>query len=71
MARCFGGKVNALPFELLAKSVDMRILAKIKDSRFRIEALFFGQAGMLEENFSDEYPKQLKKEYEYLLKTFE
>lgn len=70
MARCFGGKVNALPFELLAKSVDMRILAKIKDSRFRIEALFFGQAGMLEENFSDEYPKQLKKEYEYLRKIY-
>lgn len=68
IARCFGGKVNALPFELLAKSVDMRILAKIKDSRFRIEALFFGQAGMLEDDFSDDYPKQLRKEYEYLRK---
>lgn len=70
LARHFGGKVNAVPFELLAKSIDMRIFAKLKQSLFRIEALLFGQAGMLDEPFSDDYPNALKKEYEYQRKVY-
>lgn len=70
VARFFGGKVNAVPFELLAKSIDMRVFAKIKQSLFRVEALLFGQAGLLDDDFSDDYPKALKKEYEYLRKAY-
>ncbi len=70
VARFFGGKVNAMPFELLAKSIDMRVFAKIKQSAFRIEALLFGQAGMLDVDFSDDYPNALKKEYEYQRKVY-
>lgn len=70
LARHFGGKVNGVPFELLAKSIDMRIFAKLKQSLFRIEALLFGQAGMLDETFSDDYPNALKKEYEYQRKVY-
>ena len=66
MARYFGGKVNALPFELMAKATDQRLLARWKDNRCRIEALLLGQAGMLEGFFEDDYPRQLQADYEAL-----
>ena len=65
-AHYFGGKANAFPFELLAKITPMNVLAKIKDNPFRIEALFFGQAGMLDGLFFDDYPNALQREYHYL-----
>ncbi|MBR1549879.1 MAG: DUF2851 family protein [Bacteroidales bacterium] len=66
MARYFGGKVNALPFELLAKATDQRLLARWKDNPQRIEALLLGQAGLLEGYFEDDYPRQLQADYEAL-----
>lgn len=65
-ARAFGAKTNAMPFELLAKKTPMSLLAKIKDNPFRLESLFFGQAGMLDGEFSDDYPKAMQREYNYL-----
>ena len=66
MAHYFGGKVNALPFELLAKATDQRLLARWKDNPRRVEALLLGQAGMLEGYFEDDYPRQLQADYEAL-----
>lgn len=66
MARYFGGKVNALSFELLAKATDQRFLARWKDNPRRIEALLMGQAGMLKGYFEDDYPRQLQADYEAL-----
>ena len=41
------------------------------NDRFQIEALLFGQAGLLEEkSFENDYPKRLKKEYSYLAKKY-
>ena len=71
LAKNFGVKINDLPFELLAKSLPLLTLAKHKDSLFQIEALLFGQAGMLEEAFEDDYPKRLQKEYFYLQKKLQ
>ncbi|NOZ34740.1 MAG: DUF2851 family protein [Chlorobi bacterium] len=66
-AKAFGFKVNALPFEMLAKSLPSIILAKHKNSKFQIEALLFGQAGMLENDTNnDDYYLKLKKEYTFL-----
>mgnify|MGYP003331558633 CR=1 FL=1 len=65
-----GMKVNQLPFELLAKSIDYRIVEKCKDDKLKIEALLFGQAGFLINDFNDEYPNQLKKEYLFLKKKY-
>ncbi len=62
----FGFKINATAFRLLTKSLPLKVLAKHKDSLFQIEALLFGQAGFLDKNFDDEYPKTLKKEYAFL-----
>jgi hypothetical protein len=66
LARGFGMNVNALPFEMLAKSLPLTILAHHRDNRFQLEALLFGQAGMLEEKDGDDHYLELKKEYVFL-----
>jgi hypothetical protein len=66
LAANFGFKVNALPFELLAKSLPQLILAKHKNNLFQIEALLFGQAGFLADDFTETYPSKLKAEYQFL-----
>lgn len=63
MARYFGGKVNALPFELLAKATDLRLLARWRNDRTRVEAILMGQAGFLEGYFEDDYPRALQADY--------
>jgi hypothetical protein len=70
LAANFGFKTNALPFELLAKSLPQNILAKHKNSPLQIEALLFGQAGFLNGDFEDDYPNKLKTEYGFLRQKF-
>jgi hypothetical protein len=70
LAANFGFKVNAVPFELMAKSLPQLTLAKNKNNPMQIEALIFGQAGFLEGEFKDEYPLKLQKEYDYLRKKY-
>jgi len=67
LARNFGLKENALPFEMVARSLPQSVLARHHDSLFQIEALLFGQAGLLgEELFGDEYYLELREEYRFL-----
>lgn len=68
LARSFGLKINAVPFELLAKMTPLKIVAKHAGSLFQLEALFFGQAGFLNDEPEDVYHHQLKDEYTYLKK---
>lgn len=70
LAANFGFKVNALPFELLAKSLPHNILAKHKNNPLQIEAIVFGQAGFFEDEFEDEYPVKLRDEYHFLKKKY-
>ncbi|NOX45739.1 MAG: DUF2851 family protein [Chlorobi bacterium] len=70
MARNFGFKVNAVPFELLSQSLPLIYLGKHKNNKHQIEALLFGQAGLLSGNCNDEYFVDLKKEYEFLKRKF-
>ncbi len=65
LARNFGFKVNASPFSLLAQKTPRTILMKNRDKLEVLEAILFGQAGMLEATFSDPYPTKLKNEYKY------
>lgn len=65
MAANFGFKVNAAPFLLLAQSLPMQLLSK-QHSLKQIESLIFGQAGMLDGTFSDDYPISLQEEFAYL-----
>jgi len=71
LAANFGFKLNAMPFELLAKSLTLNYLAKHKNDLSQIEALLFGQAGFLNDPDGDDYYVKLKKEYLYLSKKFE
>lgn len=71
LARNFGFKTNALPFHILAKSLPMQIIAKHRGNLLQLEALLFGQAGMLNDNFEEEYPNALKKEYTYLKRAYQ
>jgi len=70
LAKNFGYKINALPFEMLAKSLSNIVLAKNKNNLFQLEALLFGQAGMLEDSMEDDYYNQLKKEYQFLQQKY-
>ncbi|MBV5311671.1 MAG: DUF2851 family protein [Prolixibacteraceae bacterium] len=71
LARNFGMKTNALPFEMLAKSLPLQILSKHKNDLFQIEALLFGQSGLLNETLlGDDYYLSLRKEYSYLYKKY-
>jgi hypothetical protein len=66
IAQSYGAKLNAVPFLLLARAIPMKILAKHKNNLFQLEALLFGTAGFLDESFSDDYPNQLQKEFNFL-----
>ncbi len=70
LARNFGFKTNALPFEMLAKSLPLSVLSKHKNHLHQIEALLFGQAGLLEKKCRSAYHKALSKEYMFLRKKF-
>lgn len=68
LARNFGFKTNAVPFEMLARSLPRQILAKYKNRPSQIEALVFGQAGFLNEMFTETYPNTIMQEYRFLKK---
>ncbi len=71
LARMFGFKVNAVPFELLAKSLPLTILAKHKSSLFQLEAMLFGNSGLLNQQLlGDDYYLGLRKEYSFLYKKY-
>ncbi len=70
LARYFGMKVNADAFEMLAGSLPYKTILKEKDELIKIEALLFGQSGLLEKEFEDDYPQSLKQEYEHLKKKY-
>jgi len=70
LARNFGFKTNGDIFELLANSLPLKILAKHNNNLLQIEALLFGQAGMLNIEFTDDYPEQLFKEHLFLSEKY-
>ncbi|NJO25629.1 MAG: DUF2851 family protein [Bacteroidia bacterium] len=70
LARNFGLKVNAGAFEAIARSVPVNILAKHKNQIHQLEALLFGQARLLDAQFSEDYPKLLQKEYRFLKEKY-
>lgn len=70
LAKNFGFSTNALPFEMLAQSLPLSILSRHKDQLHQVEALLFGQSGLLDQAFKDDYPNSLKKEALFLQKKF-
>ncbi len=70
LGRALGGKINATAFGLLLQRTPYEILLKNHDMLFVLEALLYGQAGMLNRSFSENYPNALKQEYAYQKKKY-
>lgn len=72
LARNFGFGINNDAFERLARRTPLRLLGKHSDSVLQIEALLFGQAGMLDAQKPgmDSYYNQLCTEYAFLSNKF-
>ena len=71
LAKNFGYKLNSVAFEKMAQTISLNLLAKHKDQIHQTEALLFGQAGLLDADFTDAYPKLLQQEYQYLKKKYQ
>lgn len=72
LARNFGFGVNGEAFEEWAQHVPLRAVNKHRDDLFQIEAIFFGQAGLLQDTqVNDEYYLRLQREYTYLAHKFD
>ena len=86
LSRNFGFGLNGDTFERWAKSLPYRAMDKHRDDLFQIEAFFFGQAGLLEEDarkrmlmegsgemndVPDDFYIRLQKEYHYLQHKFD
>lgn len=75
LSRYFGLKVNSEPFNLLACHMPLKIIRKHADNRLQVEALLYGQAGMLEpgvfeKEIYDEYYSSLLSEYKILRQKY-
>lgn len=70
LARNFGFGLNGDAFETWAHRLPFRAVDKHRSDLFQIEAIFFGQAGILEDSDGDGYYLRLKKEYTYLQHKF-
>lgn len=75
LARNFGFGVNSDAFETWARNLSLNAVGKHRDDIFQVEALFFGQAGLLEDDMvkaekRDDYFVKLQKEYVYLKHKF-
>lgn len=72
LAQSMGLPVNKTTMEALATRTPLLLLRRHRDQLFQIEALLFGQAGLLEDqNFQDKYPQELQQEYEFLRKKYQ
>ena len=69
--RAFGFGVNTVTFELLAKSTPYKVISKHRHALLQLEALLFGQAGLLQGPAKDEYHSILQKEYCFLREKFQ
>ncbi len=70
LARNFGFKTNSDVFEATAIATSRKLLMKHKDNLKQIEALLFGQAGLIPDKAQDDYTLDLQKEYRFLQKKY-
>lgn len=66
----FGLKVNGESFLSLANSLDFTVVRKVREDSIDMEALLFGQAGLLDNDIQDAYFIDLKRRYGYLKQKY-
>lgn len=73
VARSLGLRVNAEPMHALTCATPLKAIYKLRDTPASVEALLFGQAGMLPTdpaNAADDYTAELAREYAYQAAKF-
>lgn len=75
LARGFGFGINAEAFDEWGHTIDLHAAAKHRDDALQVEAIFLGQAGLLDngivpETRRDDYFLHLQSEYNYLAHKF-
>lgn len=68
LARNFGFKLNSETFLRLAQNLPLKVLQKHRDNITQIEAMLFGQAGLIDK--CDEYSEKLSQEYDFFSAKF-
>jgi hypothetical protein len=68
LARNFGFKLNSETFLRLSQNLPLKVLQKHRDNLTQIEAILFGQAGLIEK--VDEYSEKLSQEYDFFAAKF-
>jgi hypothetical protein len=71
LAKNFGLKVNGDAFFSMANAIDYSVIRKLQTNQTALEALFFGQAGLLDEDIQESYFLELQKEYKFLKQKFQ
>ena len=70
LMRYFGLKVNNEAFETLSNILPFKTLLKHADNLLQLEAMLFGCAGFLEDDFTEDYPLLLKREFSVMKSKF-
>lgn len=68
IARAMGLPANADALQELMRHLPHTLVARYRSVCEHVEALFFGQAGLLEGHFKDAWPRMLQREYRFLAK---
>jgi len=71
LAKNFGLNTNGEMFYEIAKSIPFSVVRKESYSSESLEALLFGQANLLSQDFQDNYAKELQKSYNYLVLKYQ
>ena len=70
LGKSFGFKINAEAFLTLVKLVPLNIIRKLRFNLFQLEAMYFGQSGLLTRINGDQYFQQLEREFNYLTQKY-
>lgn len=70
LAKSFGLNVNGDAFYQMAISIPFHVIQKSQYDVLELEALMFGQAGLLNQDVNDKYHQDLKQKYLFLKNKF-
>lgn len=70
LAQNFGLNVNGASFMAIAKSIPFKIIRKLQQRAFSLEAIFLGQAGLLKADHVLSYVRDLWKEFLFIQRKF-
>ncbi len=71
LCKYLGARVNTIAFEALAKSTPLKVIQKIRHEPLQVDAVLFGQSGLLPTRPSEDYPRHLISEYSFLKSKFD